>query len=124
MRSNISDVKSKRAQKIGEGVKTDIKTTDINNRYSSEFESLWKRYPRKDGKKDALRHYKSARKDGVDYQTISDGLDRYLNYIEKAEVNERYIKGGGSWFCGRHWDDEYKVPKKQLKPGEIDWDNV
>ena len=92
--------------------------------YEEEFESLWKRYPRKDGKKDALRHYTSARKDGVDYQTISDGLDRYLNYIEKAEVNDRYIKGGGSWFCGRHWDDEYKVPKKQLKPGEIDWENV
>ena len=109
--------------------KDSIDKVRLNNNYivdsfSKEFEELWKKYPRKDGKKDAFRHYQAARRDGVTYKTISDGLDRYNNYIEKAEVNDRYIKGGSSWFCGRHWDDEYKIPKKQLKPGEIDWDNV
>ena len=92
--------------------------------FKVEFEELWKKYPRKDGKKDAFRHYQAARRDGVTYQTISDGLDRYNNYLEKTNTNEQFINKGSSWFCGRHWDDEYKVPKKQLKPGEIDWENV
>lgn len=109
--------------------KDSIDKVRLDNKYivdsfANEFEELWKKYPRKDGKKDAFRHYQAARRDGVTYQTISDGLDRYNNYLEKTNTNEQYIKGGGSWFCGRHWDNEYKVPKKQLKPGEIDWDNV
>lgn len=87
--------------------------------FEEEFETLWERYPRKDGKKDALRHYRSARRNGVPYQTISEGLYRYIEYIEMNNTQPQFIKTGSSWFCGHHWDDEYRAIQKG-----IDWDNV
>ena len=109
--------------------KSNYKSNDISNTtqteggvcepFEEEFETLWERYPRKDGKKDALRHYRSARRNGVPYQTISEGLYRYIEYIEMNNTQPQFIKTGSSWFCGHHWDDEYRAVKKG-----IDWDNV
>ena len=59
------------------------KNNTITSDFESEFETIWKKYPRKDGKKKALVHYTAARKKGVSYETISDGLDRYLEYIKR-----------------------------------------
>lgn len=80
-----------------------------NETFSDEFEVLWDRYPRKDGKKKALVHYKAARRDGVTFETISQGLNKYLEYIRLEKIQTRYIKIGSTWFCGRCWDDEYKT---------------
>lgn len=87
--------------------------TSENDPFSDEFEILWKRYPRKDGKKKALVHYKAARRSGVKYETISAGLNNYLEYIRKAKIETRYIKIGSTWFCGHCWDDEYKTDQGQ-----------
>lgn len=72
-----------------------------------EFDSLWKKYPRKVGKKEALRHYISARRRNIAMETISDGIDRYNDYIERNGVSKGYIKHGSSWFCEEAWDDDY-----------------
>ena len=77
-----------------------------------EFETLWERYPRKQGRKDAFRHYSSARRNGVTYETISAGLDRYCNYIKRNDVKPQYIKMGSSWFCQQAWDDELRDTSK------------
>ena len=73
----------------------------------TEFGTLWLRYPRKQGKRDALRHYTAARKKGIDFQTISDGLDRYCDYIKRNHITDNYIKQGSAWFCQWAWDDDY-----------------
>ena len=75
--------------------------------YANEFEGLWKKYPRKQGKKDALRHYIAARKKNVSLQTISDGLDAYNAYLIRNEIGSGYVKLGSSWFCEWSWDDDY-----------------
>lgn len=75
--------------------------------YANEFEGLWKKYPRKQGKKDALRHFIAARKKNVSLQTISDGLDAYNAYLVRNEIDSNYIKLGSSWFCEWSWDDDY-----------------
>lgn len=75
--------------------------------WRSEFEGLWKKYPRKQGKKDALRHYCSARKQGWSFEEVSDGLDRYCDYIKRNRITENYIKQGSAWFCQWSWDDDY-----------------
>lgn len=98
--------------------KTDIKTTDINNIYSSEFEELWKKYPRKKGKKRAYLHYKNARRDGTTFEEVSKGLDNYLEYLDKEVVEEQYIKYGSSWFCGENWEDEYTTNLPQQETAE------
>lgn len=78
-----------------------------------EFEVLWKKYPRKAGKKDAIRHYISARRKKIPFQTISDGLDRYNAYIERNGIEKNYIKHGSSWFCEEAWDDDYTADRKK-----------
>jgi len=75
--------------------------------YANEFEGLWKKYPRKQGKKDALRHFIAARKKNVSLQTISNGLDAYNAYIIRNEIGSGYVKLGSSWFCEWSWDDDY-----------------
>ena len=86
-----------------------LSTNDKNDPKSleTEFLSLWLRYPRKQGKRDALRHYTAARKKGIDFQTISDGLDRYCDYIKRNHITDNYIKQGSAWFCQWSWDDDY-----------------
>ena len=73
----------------------------------AEFDDLWSRYPRKQGKKDALRHYTTARKCGVSYETVSNGLDAYNAYIKRNGIENGYTKYGSSWFCEWSWDDDY-----------------
>lgn len=84
-----------------------------------EFDALWLLYPRKSGKKDALRHYKAARKSGVDYDTIEDGIRRYVRHIEAEHTDEQYIAMGSTWFCGHRWEDTYARPSP--KPGSMEW---
>ena len=81
-----------------------------------EFEALWRKYPRKVGKKEAIRHYITARRKKIPFQTISDGLDRYIDYIERNGVTKGYIKHGSSWFCEERWDDDYTGDCRTNKP--------
>ena len=84
-----------------------------------EFDALWLLYPRKSGKKDALRHYKAARKSGVAYDTIEDGIKRYVQHIRDEHTEEQYIAMGSTWFCGHRWEDKYA--RHGPKPGSMEW---
>ena len=88
---------------------------NISVDYEAEFERLWERYPRKQGKKDALRHYIASRKNGTEYETISNGLDNYIAYVTASKTETRYIKQGSTWFCQHCWDDEYQITEPTVK---------
>jgi len=83
----------------------------------SEFETLWKLYPKKNSKKDALRHYMVARKNGTEYNDVLNGLYAYLDHIRSQKIESRYIKHGSTWFNQECWNDEYLVidPNRTLK---------
>ena len=70
-----------------------------------EFEKLWTIYPKKDGKKAALRHFKSSVKNKEDIGKIKIALD---NYLSCSQVKKGYIKNGSTWF--NNWEDwiDYK----------------
>ena len=72
--------------------------------YEAEFETIWKRYPKKHGKPNALRDYIKARKSGVERETIEKGLTAYIAYCERTN---RYFKDGSTWFHQQAWDDGY-----------------
>ena len=84
---------------------------EINNNINSEFEQLWELYPKKMGKKDALKHYIKSRKK-YSYEQIKQGIERYVDYIEQNNIQEQYIKYGSSWFNQECWNDTYD--KKEL----------
>lgn len=73
-----------------------------------EFETLWKDFPRKVGKHDASRHYKTARRQGTTFEEIQTGLWNYVNYTRGQP--EKYIMNGSTWFCGHHWEDKRDRP--------------
>ena len=110
---------------------TDFNNTDLNNTESKElktnksnspkveqeFEELWKLYPRKIGKKKAFDSFKKARKvKKVPYETIQNGLYRYLRYIEQQDMDEQFIQHGSTFFNQEKWQDEFITTGVNKKP--------
>jgi hypothetical protein len=101
---------------------TNIKDKKTNKKENSpvvegEFEDLWKLYPRKIGKKKAFDAFKKARKiKKIPYETIENGLYRYIRYLEQQETDEQYIMHGSTWFSQEKWQDEYILTGIKKKP--------
>ena len=76
-----------------------------------EFEAIWARYPRHEGKQNALKSYIKARHEGVDMVTIKDAVESYRRMCESERREKRYIKQGSTWFNQRSWEDEYGTTK-------------
>lgn len=79
---------------------------------SVSFNKLWNLYPKKQGKKDAFRHYKAWRKKSKD--NTDDYLLRKLNeYKSYLSANQwLHPMNGSTWFNGR-FDDDYSANNSQ-----------
>lgn len=88
-----------------------------------EFEKIWERYPNKDGKKAAIRHFIASVKTDKDVVRIHTALDKYLEHIER-ENKWNYIKNGSTWF--NNWQDweNYKPPPGIAQKGNAVVDAV
>ncbi len=82
---------------------------ELEKQLTKEFDKLWEYYPNKKGKEEARKKYISARKDGVTYELIAQGLKNYLNYIKSENIELKYIKHGSTWFNQKCWNDDYKI---------------
>lgn len=82
-----------------------ISDTDI----SIEFDTLWQLYPKKQGKKDALKHYKKARKSGTTYEEIEKGIQAYVEFIEANGKDIQYVKMGSTFFSQEAWKDDWGI---------------
>lgn len=80
--------------------------------YKMEFEEVWKEYPRKQGKANALKAYIKARKNGIEKQTILEGIFNYIDYLKAEKTAEKYIKQGSTWFNQECWNDDYIIRQK------------
>ena len=100
-------------QSLTNNIDKDNKENNIY--YNSEFENLWKEYPRKQGKDKALKAYVKYRASGGDAEKVKQGIERYKRYIEANKIEQRYIKHGSTWFIGQCWDDEYEETKEVKK---------
>lgn len=105
-------------------------TTQI---YESEFEQLWSMYPKKQGKKAALRHYKTWRKRSKDntFEVMKEKLEHYLKFLKIKQTPLEYTLNGSTWFNGRYDDELDMTPAKprfnqQAKPVRraTNWDKV
>jgi predicted phage replisome organizer len=102
---------------------------DSESALVSEFEQIWKTYPRKEGKTNALKAYIKARtdkKDPVSMEDVQSGLQAYIEYIKAEGTPTQYIKHGSTWFNQRCWNDEYTSSKATQEeyhtPTEADYD--
>ena len=85
----------------------DKKSNNIVNMFNQEFDELWELYPRKVGKAKAQQAYIKARKSGVDFDTIKQGVFNYSRYVENNKIEQEFIKHGSTWFNQQCWNDEY-----------------
>ena len=97
----------------------DIKEKISKKEIDAEFESLWKRYPRKKGGESAYKSYLKARQTGTTYDEVINGLENYLKEIEVKKTETQYIKHGSTWFSQHCWQDEY-VTVEESKPNGYD----
>ena len=94
-----------------------VSKKEIEKILTDEFNTIWKEYPNKQGKQNALKSYIKARtKDKVEYQDVVDGLRRYLIYCKQ---NKKWYspKNGSTWFNQQSWTDEY--PTKEVTTKDI-----
>jgi hypothetical protein len=97
--------------------KTSKKKSAPKSEYESEFETLWAVYPRKINRAKALISYIKARKDKkYTYETIRNGLERYIEQLEIVGTEPEYIMHGSTFFNQERFNDEYNVVGLKKKP--------
>ena len=98
---------------------TDTNTVSVKHKeIETEFESLWKLYPKKQGKNNALKAYTKARKDGVTYEEVEQGIKAYADYAKGKDP--QYIKMGSSFFNQRAWQDDWSIKDGHTRFDEYD----
>ena len=75
--------------------------SDLEKNIISFFDELWEVYPKKDGKKAALRHYLATVKTDKDMDRVNDALGAYLQSVK--DKDHQYIKNGSTFF--NNWQD-------------------
>lgn len=80
-----------------------------------DFESFWSKYPKKLGKKAALRHFKGNIKTKEDCEKFDKSLNNYIKKIKDEKIAWQYVMHGSTFFY--NWEDyiEYKTPVKISK---------
>ncbi|WP_437788467.1 helix-turn-helix domain-containing protein [Lacticaseibacillus paracasei] len=87
----------------------------------SDFEKLWKLYPKKIGKKPALAAYKRAmsrKKNPATNRQIQDGIVAYRQLISSKGTEKRFVKDGSTFFNQEAWNDYLEVVKEELDEQE------
>ena len=83
----------------------------------SDFEEVWKLYPRKQGKLNAFKDYCKAVKEGTTKEMVAEGIQKYLTHIKATGLDSKYIKQGSTYFHQHSWEDEYE--DKEATPSKV-----
>jgi len=90
--------------------------TRANSTLESDFEKLWKLYPKKIGKKAALAAYKRAmkrKKNPTTNKQIQDGIIAYKRIIANSGTDRQFIKDGSTFFNQEAWNDYLEVIREE-----------
>lgn len=91
------------------------KVSSLSAQQAAWFEEIWQEYPRKEGMKDALRHFKASVKNENDLSDVKRAIENYKRRLAENNTQQRYIKMGSTWF--NNWRDylqgENSSPKQQ-----------
>ncbi len=91
-----------------------VNNVTINTKQGFDFEFIFNQYLNKDGKKQALKYFRSSVKTEADYILIQTALKNYLN---SERVKNGYIKNASTWF--NNWRD-WIEPEKSKEDNRFD----
>ena len=75
--------------------------------FEIKFDRFWKRYPRKVGKKKALKAFaKIDIKNDDTWRSIMFGLTEFVKYCEIKNKEKEFIKHPSTWLGDECWNDE------------------
>lgn len=82
-----------------------------NNIDTYDFNIIWLKYPRRLGRRDAERHFRSSVKNDQDMENLNKSLNNFLN-SKVCKGDPKYIPHGSTWF--NNWKDwiDYKELSK------------
>lgn len=119
----VAKQEAKRWQRGGKEVATNknVKNEEnINTRATgtleSDFEKLWKLYPKKIGKKAASAAYKRAmtrKKNPTTNKQIQDGIVAYKRIIANSGTDKQFIKDGSTFFNQEAWNDYLEIIREE-----------
>jgi len=96
---------------------TNTKETNTKEKYNVDFEKIWSKYPKRDGKKNAFNHYRATVKTEQNKLDIEKALNNYIEHTRETPI--QYIKNGSTWF--NNWKDwvDWVPNKSRIKPTKI-----
>lgn len=100
---NVDKEEDKEEDKEKEGV-TDLSVPGFKSQdLISKFERIWLRYPRREGKAQAFKHFKATVKTEENWLSIKVALENYKDHLQKEKTDVKFIKQGSTWF--NQWGD-------------------
>ncbi len=112
--NNVNNVNN--ANNVNKDIDQTSSKSDDKVSLKNSFESIWKLYPKKQGKDKAFTAYKKAIKEGTTDQEIAKGIEAYKKQIDIQRTELQFIKQGSTWFNQRCWQDDYVTKDSN------DWD--
>ena len=76
-----------------------------------DFNKFWELYPKKVGKKDALKAWQKLKPDEALTKTIVDGVKKWQELKQWAEDGGRFIPHPATFLNGERWNDECEPAK-------------
>ena len=90
--------------------------TYISTSNDALFEDFWNAYPRKIAKKEAMKKFTKAVKDGADPNTIIAGAKTYATSVVGKE--QKYVAHPTTWLNQGRWEDEAEAPAPTMSDAE------
>lgn len=76
-------------------------------RENKYFEKVWRRYPKKEGREQALYHFNLSVKNGIDLHNIYVSIGNYLSKIALEKIEMKDIYRGDYFF--KNWKNYLNV---------------
>ena len=112
-----SNAKCNAQSSAGSNAETETETeTYISTSNDALFEDFWNAYPRKIAKKEAMKKFAKAVKDGADPSTIIAGAKTYATSVVGKE--QKYVAHPATWLNQGRWEDETEAPAPAMSNAE------
>lgn len=93
-------------------------TVSNKKEIEKDFEKVWKMYPKKEGKKNAFKHFQKSIKGGATVEQVELGIIGYIEHCKKENRDLQYYKNGSTFFNQETWNDYYEAKKEEEEAKE------